>query len=151
MAQSLAAVYVHLVFSTKTRQPFLQDKEIRDRVHAYLGGVSKGLKCPALLVGGVEYHVHILARQDKTVCLSDWVRDLKSNSTGWIKTEFTDLKAFAWQGGYGAFSVDIRGLDEVQTYIRNQEEHHRKVTFQEEFLELLRLHGIEWDARYIWD
>ena len=151
MPQSLSAVYIHLVFSTKERRPFLREQALRESLHAYLGSVSKQLECPPLLVGGVEDHVHLLCRFGRTITQADWVKELKRVSSIWIKQHDPTSAAFAWQGGYGAFSVSTSALDRTREYIANQEQHHQKQTFQDEYRALLRKHGVEWDERYVWE
>ena len=151
MPQSLAAVYIHIVFSTDDRRPFLKDPTLRAELHSYLGGASNALGCASLVVGGVEDHVHVLARQSRTISLSDWVRKVKTSSSQWLKRQDASLSTFAWQSGYGAFSVGSKGVELVRGYIQNQEEHHRHFSFQDEFLQLLKEHGLEWDERYLWD
>ena len=151
MPQSLSAVYLHLVFSTKDRRPFLRDKTVRDALHAYMGGVSKTLDCPPLIVGGVEDHVHLLCRFARTITQAEWVKELKRVSNGWLKEHGRDYADFEWQGGYADFSVSQSNLDQVKQYIASQEEHHRKTTFQDELRTLLRKHEIEFDERYVWD
>ena len=151
MPQSLSSVYLHLVFSTKERQPFLRDPNLRQEMHAYLGGISKTLECPPLIVGGVEDHVHLLGRMARTITQADWVKELKRVSSIWIKQHDPASAAFAWQGGYGAFSVSTSALDRTSEYIANQEQHHQKQTFQDEYRASLRKHGIEWDERYVWE
>jgi REP element-mobilizing transposase RayT len=151
MPQSLSAVHIHLVFSTKDRRPYLRDEATREALHAQLGGISKRLDCPPLLVGGVEDHVHLLARFGRTITQADWVKELKRVSNSWLKDQGRDLADFAWQGGYSDFSVSQSNLERVKKYIANQEQHHRKSGFQDELRELLRKHDIEWDERYVWD
>jgi len=151
MPQSLSAVYIHLVFSTKERRHFLRDKARRESLHAYLGGISKQLECPPLLVGGVEDHVHLLARFARTITQAEWVKELKRVSNLWLKEQNKDFRDFAWQGGYADFSVSQSNLEQVKKYIAGQEEHHRKMTFQDEVRTLLRKHDLEWDERYVWD
>ena len=151
MPQSLSSVYLHLVFSTKDRQPFLRDLALRSEVHAYLGGVSKKLDCPPIIIGGVEDHVHLLARHARTISQAEWVKELKRVSTLWIKNHDSTLVNFAWQTGYGVFSVSTSNLESVQDYIAKQEEHHRKVTFQDEYRTFLKRHNITWDENYVWD
>src|SRR5213595_1851945 len=150
MPQSLSAVYIHLVFSTKDRRPLLRDKPTRDALHSYLGGVSKQLDCPPILAGGVEDHVHLLARFGRTITQAEWVKELKRASNLWLKDEYK-IRDFEWQGGYADFSVSESNLEEVKRYIASQEEHHRKVNFQDELRALLQRHRIEWDERYVWD
>lgn len=151
MPQSLSAVYLHLVFSTKDRQTFLRDPVIRSETHAYLGGVSKQLDCPPIIVGGVEDHVHILARHARTITQADWVKELKRVSSLWIKERDSSLRDFVWQSGYGIFSVSASNVESVERYIANQEEHHRKTTFQDEYRAFLKRHGVPWDEKYLWD
>lgn len=151
MPQSLSAVYIHLVFSTKDRRPWLRDQTIRNSLHAYLGEVSKQLDCPPILVGGVEDHVHLLTRFGRTVTQAEWVKELKRVSNIWLKEQHADFADFQWQGGYADFSVSQSNLDLVREYILHQDEHHRKLGFQDELRALLRKHEIEWDERYVWD
>src|SRR5437879_3571433 len=151
MPQSLAAVYIHLVFSTKDRRPLLRDKSTRDTLHSYLGGISKQLDCPPILVGGVEDHIHLLARFGRTITQAEWVKELKRVSNLWLKERGRDYADFEWQGGYADFSVSQSNLEQVKQYIANQEEHHRKIGFQDELRALLRKHEIEWDEKYVWD
>lgn len=151
MPQSLSSVYLHLVFSTKNREPWLRNAAVRTEMHAFLGGVSKQLDCPPVNVGGVEDHVHLLARCGRGVTQSDWVKELKRVSSRWIKERDGRLADFAWQGGYGVFSVSPSALDAAERYIKGQEAHHRKITFQEEFRKFLQKHRLEWNERYVWD
>ena len=116
MPQSLSAVYVHLVFSTKNRQPFLRDKDMRTGLHAQLGGISKTLGCAPILTGGVEDHVHLLARFGRTITQAEWVKELKRVSNIWLKKEYK-LSDFEWQGGYADFSVSESNLEQVTRYI----------------------------------
>ena len=151
MPQSLSAVYIHLVFSTKDRRPWLRDKPTRDALHSYLGSVSKQLDCPSLLVGGVEDHVHLLARLGRTITQAERVKELKRVSNLWLKERSHDYAHFEWQGGYAAFSVSQSKLPEVKEYIAGQDEHHRKIGFQDELRALLKRHETEWDEKYVWD
>src|SRR6266404_6849998 len=141
MPQSLSAVYIHLVFSTKHRQPFLRDESLRTDLHAFLGGTSKTLDCAPLLVGGVEDHVHLLARFGRTITQAEWVKELKRVSNLWLK-EQGRLASFEWQGGYADFSVSHSNLDQVKKYIANQKNHHRKLSFQDEVRALLTKHKV---------
>lgn len=154
MSQSLSVVYLHAVFSTKGRRPFLLDPELRREFHAYLGGVSARLDCPPVIVGGVEDHVHILVRMGREVTQSGWVKELKRVSAVWIKSREAVGGAatdFAWQAGYGVFSVSVSNLPAVREYIARQEEHHRKVSFRDEYEALLRKHAAEYDEHRLWD
>ena len=151
MPQSLSAVYIHLVFSTKDRRPFLRDPRVRTQLHAYLGGVSKTLECPSLIVGGVEDHAHMICRFGRTITQADWVKEVKRVSNIWLKEQGPDYADFEWQGGYSDFSVSKSNLEQVTHYISAQDEHHKKVTFQDELRALWRRHDVEFDERYVWD
>ena len=151
MPQSFSAVYIHLVFSTKDRRPFLRDKGIRDALHTYLGGVSKTLECAPIIVGGANDHVHLLCRFGRTITQAEWVKELKRVSNGWLKEQRCVPTDFQWQSGYAGFSVSQSNLDQVAKYIACQEEHHRKIAFQDELRALLRKHGLVFDERYVWD
>ena len=151
MGQSLAQIYVHVIFSTKNRQPFLRDVEFRPKLHAYLAGICRTHDCPALIVGGVEDHVHLLCRLGKTVEVATLLRELKRGSSLWIKAERPDLRDFYWQDGYGAFSVSPGHVEDLKKYIANQAEHHQRESFQNEFRRICKKYGIEIDERYAWD
>lgn len=151
MPQSLSAVHVHLVFSTKERRPRLRDAEIRRELHTYLGGVSRELGCPPFQVGVVADHVHVLARLGRTTTQADWVKELKRSSSLWIKEKTPSLAAFQWQAGYSCFSVSHSNLAQVMDYVVHQEEHHRTLNFDDELRALLRKHEIEFDEKYLWD
>ncbi len=151
MSQSLSNVVVHLVFSTKDRRPFFIDRDIREQMHAELGGTSKTLNCPPIISGGVEDHIHLLARQSRTIALSDWVKELKRVTSIWIKEKGQAYSTFSWQSGYAAFSVSQSQLGKVVKYIQQQEEHHKHKDFKTEFREFLERHEIEYDERYVWD
>lgn len=146
--QSLATVLVHAVFSTKDRTPWLIS-EIRRELHPYLVGVLANIGCPSIQTGGVEDHVHILFRLSRTASLSQVIEKAKSSSSKWMKTK--GVPNFAWQAGYGAFSVGPGEANRIVAYIRGQEEHHRNVSFQDELRGLLREAGLEFDERYLWD
>lgn len=149
MAQSLAQIYVHLVFSTKGRAPLIIAPLIT-RLHAYLAGSMSGIGCPALMVGGVADHVHLLFTLAKTVTISDAVKHAKIESSKWMKAE-GGVADFAWQAGYGAFSIGCSQVEVVSKYIGEQERHHAKRTFQEEFRELLQRYGVSYNEAYVWD
>ena len=151
MPQSLSAVYIHLVFSTKDRRPLLRDKVMREKLHSQLGGISKTLECPPMLVGGVEDHVHLLCRFARTITQAEWVKELKRISNGWLKAQGREYADFEWQGGYAAFSVSQSVLEQATGYIAGQEVRHQTMTFQDELREFLRKHELEFDERYIWD
>ena len=151
MSQSLAKILVHTVFSTKERRPFLRDSVLRDELHRYLGGILANHDCQPLIIGGVADHVHILSTLSRTCLASEMVKEVKRGSSLWLKTKGPELGDFAWQNGYGIFSIGFSQVEAVRSYIAGQEEHHRKVTFQDEFRELLRRYEIEFDERYVWD
>ena len=151
MSQSLVQIYMHIVFSTKGREPFLEDRSTRDNIHLRLGGLCNELGCPVIRVGGVADHIHVLCRFGKSITVSDFHKEFKRKSSRWIKTASPDLTDFYWQSGYGAFSVSPGHVDELRRYIENQEEHHKTETFQEEFRRLLKKYGVEYDERYVWD
>lgn len=151
MSQSLSNIIVHIVFSTKDRQPLLADSDIRSQMHSQLGGTSKTLNCPPIIVGGVEDHIHLLARQSRTITMSDWVKELKRVTSIWIKQKGQQFNTFSWQAGYGAFSVSQSQIGVVRNYIQNQEEHHKKIDFKTELRAFFKRHGVEFDERYVWD
>ncbi len=150
MPQSLSTVYIHLVFSTKERRPFLRDETIRASLHSQLGGISKRLRCAPIITGGVEDHIHLLARFGRTITQAEWVKELKRVSNLWLKEKYS-MRDFEWQSGYADFSVSASNLEQVKRYILNQQRHHHKISFQDEVRTLLRRHEVEWDERYIWE
>jgi REP element-mobilizing transposase RayT len=150
MPQSLSQVIVHIVFSTKDRQEWL-DAAISPRIHAYLATVCRDHDCEAYRVGGVADHVHLAVRLGRTISQADLIETIKTSSSAWIKKQGDAHHSFFWQRGYGAFSVGFSQLDNLIHYIDTQEEHHRTKTFQEEYRELLRKYHIEFDERYVWD
>ena len=151
MPQSLAKILVHTVVSTQDRRPFLRDRALREELHRYLGGILTNLDCQPIIVGGVEDHVHLLCALSRTCNAAKMVKEVKRGSSLWIKTKNTDLQDFAWQSGYGIFSGGFSQFESVRQYIAGQEEHHRKISFQDEFLEFLKRYEIEFDERYVWD
>ena len=151
MPQSLVQIYLHLVFSTKNRQPSFNDSEFRQQAHRYLAGICNHLDAPAIIVGGVADHVHLLCRLGKTIDVAALIRDLKRDCTKWIKTEQPELSEFHWQQGYGAFSVSPAHVEALTAYIAKQEEHHRKESFQDEFRRLCKKYGLAIDEQYAWD
>jgi REP element-mobilizing transposase RayT len=150
MPQSLSAVYIHLVFSTKERRPFLKDETVRNSLHPYLGKISKQLGCAPIITGGIEDHVHMLARFGRTITQAEWVKELKRVSSLWLKKEHR-IREFEWQGGYADFSVSQSNLAQVTNYIANQAEHHKRMNFQDELRLILRKRRVAWDERYLWD
>jgi len=149
MPQSLSKVLVHLIFSTKNREPLIAP-EIRPRLHAYLVGILDNLKSPSLRTGGVADHVHILFALGRTISQADLIEEVKKSSSKWMKAE-GGVPEFTWQAGYGAFSIGESQADTAIRYIQSQEEHHRKVTFQEEFRKFLDRYIVAYDERYVWD
>jgi putative transposase len=148
MPSAHTSLHCHLVFSTKERVPLIAT-EWRENLHAYLGGIVKGLGGVPLAIGGIEDHVHLLVGLKSSHRLDYFLRDLKADSSAWVHRE-AGRKLFSWQKGYGAFSVSPSNLEGVKRYILNQAEHHRRKTFQEEYVELLRASGIDYDERYVW-
>lgn len=150
MGQSLVKNYVHLVFSTKHRQPLIHPP-VEAELHAYLGGTCNKLECPSIKVGGYTDHIHILCMLSKKLPLMKLVEEVKSHSSKWIKTKGDAYQHFYWQDGYGAFSVNPVEIDRVIEYIANQHEHHSKKTFQDEYRALLKKYEVVYDERYVWD
>jgi REP element-mobilizing transposase RayT len=150
MPQSLAQIYLHIVYSTKHRKPFLKDEKILQDAHAYLAETCNNLDCPALLVGGVEDHVHLLCRLGRKITVADFIRDQKRASSSSLKLK-PHLGDFEWQSGYGAFSISPAHVEPLTKYIETQKEHHQKESFQDEFRRLCQTYGVEIDERYVWD
>lgn len=150
MPQSLSKVYVHITFSTKNRERII-DQSIQERLYDYIGGICKGMECNPLKVGGYRDHIHILCSLSRKVTQAQLLENVKKDSSKWIKTLDEKYKNFYWQNGYGIFSVNPVDIEVVVQYIASQEEHHRKKTFQEEYLAFLKKYDIPFDERYIWD
>ena len=148
MPQSLSKVIVHIVFSTKDREPWL-GSDIRPRMHAYLATICRDLGADLARVGGVADHVHMVATLPRTLSQAQLIEQIKKVSSKWIKA--LDARGFFWQRGYGAFSVSPSQLEAVLQYVDAQPEHHRTRTFQDEYRELLRKHRVDFDERYVWD
>lgn len=151
MPQSLVQIYVHIVFSTKDRIPFLKDELFRDRVFAYLAGICNRQDCPAIMIGGVADHVHLLCHLGKQSEISALIREIKRDSSSWVKEQKPAHSAFYWQSGYGAFSVSPSHVDGLKNYIRDQEVRHKTQSFQEKFGRLCAKYRIAIDERYVWD
>jgi len=147
--QSYTSLHCHVTFGTKDRRPHLTTG-LRSRVFSYMAGIAKNEKGLLLAAGGTQDHVHLLVGLHAETAVAGLLRVMKANSSKWIHENFPDESAFAWQAGYGAFSVSRSNLDSVRAYIENQEEHHRRLSFEEEFRVLLERHGIEYDPRYLW-
>ena len=150
MAQSLVRILVHLTFSTKLRRRLIA-ADMRDDLNAYLAGTLKRIGCPAILVGSVVDHVHILCHLSKEVTIAKLLEEIKKRSSKWAKTKWPSRRNSYWQAGYGAFSVSESNVGKVRQYIVGQEEHHKKMTFQDELRALLKRHNVAYDDRYLWD
>lgn len=150
MPQSLVKNLIHLVYSTKHRQSWIP-KEFQEGLYAYQAGIFKSWDCPALILGGIEDHVHALFSLSKNHALKKIVEEVKKGSSKWMKIDGPRNPSFCWQRGYAAFSVSLSNVADVKDYVRNQEEHHREMTFQEELRGLLDRHRVEYDDRYVWD
>ena len=151
MAQSLSRLWTHLIFSTKDRFPFLGDKVLRTEMHAFLAQMLRKHDCETRIVGGVEDHVHALFALSRTYPIASVVKEIKRTSSSWIKETSRGLSNFYWQAGYAAFSVSQSNVHDVVMYIENQEEHHKRVTFQDEYRAFLKAYSIDYDERYVWD
>lgn len=150
MSRTFTNLLTHLIFSTKDREPLIVP-ELESELYAYLGGLTRELKGKSYGINGTSDHVHMLISLPPTVSTSEALRFIKSNSSGWVHVKWPRRRAFAWQLGYGAFSVSKSNVPSVLKYIRSQEAHHRKVTFKEELIDFLVKHEIEYDERYIWN
>jgi REP element-mobilizing transposase RayT len=138
------------VFSTKARPPILHES-IRGELYAYLAGALRNLKCPAIKIGGTADHMHVLCLLSKNLALARLVEEFKTGSSKWLKTKGQEFQSFHWQGGYGGFSVGESGLEAATRYIERQEEHHRKMSFQDEYRKLLEKYRVPYDERFVWD
>lgn len=150
MPQSIAYNYLHITFSTKYREPLI-DEAIEEELFKYIGGICKNLECNPIKVGGYRDHIHILCILSRKIALMKLLEEVKSHSSKWIKTKGDQYKNFYWQRGYGSFSVNPAQIDVVIRYIENQAEHHKKKTFQEEYVAFLKKYNAEYDERYLWD
>ncbi len=147
---SYVSAYFHCVFATKQRRPFIEP-EIRDRLWPFIGGIARKNRIKAIEIGGVADHVHLLLSLPPGMPVAKALQLVKGGSSKWIHESFAQLREFAWQEKYGAFSVSVSQLDTVRQYIRNQEDHHKRLTFKEEFVALLEKHGVSYDEKYLWD
>jgi len=150
MPQSLAKLHVHLVFSTKHREPLLHDN-IRESLHKYLSVVFRAVHCTPITINSVEDHVHCLFELGRTVTISDVTQEVKQRSSKWLKVQGEEFSGFRWQAGYGAFAVSASEVAKICDYISGQRDHHADLTYSDEYRNLLQLHGIEFDERYVWD
>ena len=146
----LAQIYLHVIFSTKNRYPFIE-REVEPELYAYIGASVKRLGGIPLSINGTNDHIHILTLFPRTITVADFIKDIKANSSRWMKTKGKEYQNFAWQDGYGAFSVSSSKKQVVVNYIAGQKEHHNKMTFKEEFLQFLNEYQIEYDEQYVWD
>jgi REP element-mobilizing transposase RayT len=150
MPQSIAYNYSHITFSTKARYPFI-DENIQDELFQYIGGICKKMDFNPVIVGGYKDHIHILCVLSRKIALMKLIEEIKSHSSKWIKTKGEKYQNFYWQRGYASFSVRPSEIDVVIRYIENQAQHHKKKTFQEEYLEVLNKYNAEYDEKYLWD
>ena len=150
MATSLSSILLHLVFSTKHREPLITP-EIEPELYPYLAQIFRSYKSPSLAINGTENHVHILFALSRTISVADLVEEVKSSSSGWIKTKGREFSSFRWQTGYGAFSIGQSGVATLKRYIARQKQHHRKQQFEDEYRSLLRKYEVDFDERYLWD
>jgi REP element-mobilizing transposase RayT len=150
MPQSLSSILIHLIFSTKNREPFLT-REIEAELYPYMASIFKALKSPALIINGTTDHVHTLLSLSRVVTIADLVEEVKTESSKWIKGKGRQFRNFHWQSGYGAFSIGQSHVPLVKRYIKRQKEHHRRVTFQDEYRKFLKAYEVEYDERYVWD
>jgi putative transposase len=150
MPQSLSSILIHLIFSTKNREPLI-GPAIEKELHPYLATILRSLKSPSLSIGGTADHVHVLFSLGRTIRVADLVEEVKTDSSKWIKTKGSDFKDFHWQRGYGAFSIGQSQVVTVKRYIARQKIHHQRVTFQDEYRKFLKSYGIDYDEQYVWD
>lgn len=149
MAHSYISAYIHYIFSTKNRQKIIKP-ELEERLWPYMGGIARENKMKALAIGGDEEHAHVFLSLPSTLSISKAIQLIKGGSSTWVSKTFDEFKDFQWQEGYGAFSVSISHIENTINYINNQKGHHKKQTFQEEYLMILKKHGIEYDEQYLW-
>ena len=150
MAQTLVYLMTHVIFSTKNREPLIT-AQIEPELFAYMGGILKNKDSCLLVAGGTCDHIHLLISQSKNIALSSLMKDVKKDSSSWIKTKGKEFRSFHWQDGYGAFSVGKSDIPSLKEYLASQKEHHRKRTFPEELVQFLDEYGIEYDERYLWN
>lgn len=148
MAQSLSKLYVHIIFHTKYNQDLI-DKDIETELYSYIGGIIKANESFPIKINGTENHIHILATMSKNIALSKYVEEIKRNSSRWIKTKGEKYRDFAWQGGYAGYSVSQSVVEIVKRYIDNQKEHHKVVSFQDEYKKFLEEYGVDYDDNYL--
>lgn len=147
----MAQIYLHIIFSTKGRVPYLRDNALRTETFLYIKGVCDNLECPSVQTGGWEDHIHVLCRFSRTIKVCDLIKEIKVASSTWIKDKSSRMQAFHWQAGYGAFSISPGHVDRLVKYIQDQDDHHRTESFQDELRRICKMYGVELDERYAWD
>ena len=150
MPQSLSSILIHLFFSTKNREPFITP-EVEAELYPYMAAIFKAMKSPALIINGTSDHLHTLLSLSRVVTIADVVEEVKTESSKWIKSKGREFRNFHWQSGYGAFSIGQSQVPTVRRYITRQKEHHRRVTFQDEYRKFLEVYEVDYDERYVWD
>jgi REP-associated tyrosine transposase len=150
MPQSLSSVLIHLIFSTKNREPFISTSVERD-LHRYMAKIFRALESPSLTIDGTTDHLHILFSLSRVITIADLMQEVKTDSSKWIKTQGSEFRNFHWQKGYGAFSIGQSQVPTVKRYIARQKVHHQRVTFQDEYRKFLKSYEIPYDERYVWD
>ena len=150
MPQSLSSILIHLIFSTKNREPFITPA-IETELHPYMAKIFRELKSPSLAIDGTRDHVHILFSLARVVAIADLLEEVKTETSKWLKTKGPEFRNFHWQKGYGGFSIGQSQVEAVKRYIHVQKGHHRRATFQDEYRKFLKLYGIDYDERYVWD
>ena len=150
MPQSLSSILIHLIFSTKNREPFISTG-MEKELHPYMAKIFRELKSPSLTIDGTSDHVHILFSLSRVINIADLVEEVKTESSKWVKTKGPEFRNFHWQRGYGAFSIGQSQVTAVKRYIARQKIHHQRVTFQDEYRRFLKTYGIDFDERYVWD
>lgn len=150
MPQSLSSILIHLVFSTKHREPFITPA-IDSELHRYMATSFRQHESPSLIIDGTADHIHALVAFGRTITVASLVEEVKTGSSKWIKPKGRELRNFHWQKGYGAFSIGQSNVEHLKRYIRNQKEHHRRVTFEDEYRNFLKRYRVEFDERYVWD
>ncbi|MDP1879471.1 MAG: IS200/IS605 family transposase [Parachlamydiaceae bacterium] len=149
MTHTYSQLLFHLVWSTKERRPLILP-DFKKALYEYMAGIFRSLKCYCLLIGGVEDHIHVCVEIPPSLNISDVMKTVKVSTTKWIKQNYVNCNDFEWQQGYGAFSVSTSNKNVLLEYIKNQEQHHKKVDFREEFLILLQKHGVKFEEKYLW-
>ena len=150
MPQSLSSILIHLIFSTKNREPLLTP-EIDAELYPYMASILKALKSPALIINGTSDHLHTLFSLSRVATVADVVEEVKTESSKWIKRKGIEFRNFHWQSGYGAFSIGQSQISTVKRYIGRQKQHHRRITFQDEYRKFLKAYDVKYDERYVWD